>query len=264
MCGRAAAEVHRVVSLNPCLDAILVHVADRGQIAALSHYARDPSSSPIADIAATFPVVYEAAEEVVVLKPDLVLAGFHNSPATRKALRRLGVHTETFLVPETVEDSIAQVRAVARLVGHEERGEEVAAKIESAIAAAAPPANEPPHTALIFQSNGMSPGRGTLANEMLRRTGFINAAERYGMDKWQNVSLERLIADPPDVLLSGEKEPRRPSWADRIMRHPALSKLRGRMTQVTFPERLLFCGGPVLVETAAALARARAQASVHP
>ena len=27
----------RIVSLNACLDAILVHVADRGQIAALSH-----------------------------------------------------------------------------------------------------------------------------------------------------------------------------------------------------------------------------------
>ena len=33
----ASAGPRRVVSLNACLDAILVHVADRGQIAALSH-----------------------------------------------------------------------------------------------------------------------------------------------------------------------------------------------------------------------------------
>ncbi|HUH09083.1 MAG TPA: ABC transporter substrate-binding protein, partial [Brevundimonas sp.] len=38
----ASAAPRRVVSLNACLDAILVHVADRGQIAALSHYAREP------------------------------------------------------------------------------------------------------------------------------------------------------------------------------------------------------------------------------
>ena len=102
------AEIRRVVSLNPCLDTILVNVADRGQIAALSHYARDAHSSAIAEIAATLPIVHEAAEDVIMLQPDLVLAGFHNSPATRNALKRLGIREETFRVPETVADSIAQ------------------------------------------------------------------------------------------------------------------------------------------------------------
>ena len=31
------AEPRRIVSLNPCLDVILAHVADRSRIAALSH-----------------------------------------------------------------------------------------------------------------------------------------------------------------------------------------------------------------------------------
>src|SRR5262249_15465667 len=78
------AEAHPVVPLNPCLDTILVNVADRDQIAALSPYAQDAHTSSIADIAATLPVVSESAEDVIMLRPDLVLAGFHNSPATRK------------------------------------------------------------------------------------------------------------------------------------------------------------------------------------
>ena len=41
------------------------------------------------------------------------------------------------------------------------------------------------------------------------------------------------------------------------MEHPALSHLAGGMNRAAFPERLLFCGGPVLIQTAAALARAR-------
>jgi iron complex transport system substrate-binding protein len=260
----AHAEVRRVVSLNPCLDNILVKVADWKQIAALSHYARDAHSSSIADIAADFPAVGESAEDVIMLRPDLVLAGFHNSPATRTALRRLGIREETFRVPETVADSIAQVREIAKLVGHAARGEEVAGKIEAALAAAEPPDKHRP-TALIFQSNGLAPGRGTLADEMLTRTGFTNAAGRYTLQKWQNVPLERLIADPPDVLLVGEVEPGRPTWADRVMTHPALKSLGTRTLQARFPERLLYCGGPVLIDTAAVLAKARRRvAEMHP
>ena len=74
----------RVVSLNPCLDAILVEVADRAQIAALSHYARQPQGSTIVAIARTLPETFESAEEVLMLRPDLVLASRHTALATRR------------------------------------------------------------------------------------------------------------------------------------------------------------------------------------
>jgi iron complex transport system substrate-binding protein len=44
------------------------------------------------------------------------------------------------------------------------------------------------------------------------------------------------------------------------MTHPALKSIAGRMRQVRLPEKLLYCGGPVLIDTAAAMAQARAQA----
>ena len=92
----APGEPRRVVSLNPCLDTMLAHLADRRQIAALSHYARQPQGSTIAQIARTLPFTYESAEEVVALRPDLVLTARHSSPATRAALSRLQIRTELF------------------------------------------------------------------------------------------------------------------------------------------------------------------------
>ena len=94
-------------------------------------------------------------------------------------------------------------------------------------------------------------------SEMLNRTGFTNVAARYGIGQWGSVSLERLLADPPAVLLSGEASPGAPTWAERIVTHPALASLSGRMKRAVFPERLLYCGGPALIQTAAALASAR-------
>lgn len=252
-----AAGPRRVVSLNPCLDVILFHVAQRRQIAALTHYARDPEASTLAAQAREIPITYETAEEVVALQPDLVLMSHHSALATRQALSRLGVPQALFDVPQTVAASLAQVRQVARLIGQPSRGEAVVARIEAALAAAAPPPGAPRLTAIVYQPNGFAAGAGTLTDEMLRRTGFVNVAARYGLGRWGNIGLEQIIADPPQVLLAGQPAAGAPTWADRVLSHPALDQISGRMRREAFPQRLLYCGGPVLIETAQALARAR-------
>ena len=132
--------------------------------------------------------------------------------------------------------------------------------IRAAIEAAAPPAGARPLKALVYQPNGFAAGPGTLMDEMMTRAGFENVARRCGLGKWGNVPVERLLADPPQVLLSGVPVPGSRTWADRVMRHPALASLSGRMVQARLEEKLLYCGGPVLIQTAAALAHARREA----
>ena len=259
----ARAIPQRVVSLNPCLDQILVAVADRSQVAALSHYARDPQASSIAEVAKRYPQTFESAEEVMMLRPDLVLASRHSAPATREALTRLGVVYEPFSVPNTVKASLAQITRIAALVGHPDRGAALIARIDAALAAGAKPQAAKPVTVLVFQPRGFAAGDGTLMNEMLTRAGFVNVAPRYGIRQWGDVSLERLIADPPQLLLSGETAPGAPTWAERIVNHPALAAIAGRLHRAVLPERLLYCGGPSLIETAGILAAARRSVEAH-
>jgi iron complex transport system substrate-binding protein len=109
----------------------------------------------------------------------------------------------------------------------------------------------------VFQPRGFAAGDGTLMNELLTRAGFVNVAARYGIRRWGDVSLERLIADPPELLLSGETSPGAPTWAERIVTHPALGAIAGRLHRAVLPERLLYCGGPSMIETARLLAAAR-------
>lgn len=253
----AVAAPRRVISLNPCLDAILVEVADPGRIAALSHYARDPHSSTIAEVARRLPMTHESAEEVMLLRPDLVLASRHTAIATRAAMARVGLKVELFGVPETVAQSLGQIDRIAALVGRPDRGRALAARIEDALARAAPPPGARPIPALIFQPQGFAAGSGTLADEMLRRTGYENMAAHYGLKKWGNVRLEQLILDPPALLFAGEPSPGAPTWAERVLTHPALRSVAHRMRRATFPQRLLYCGGPALVTTAAVMMAAR-------
>ena len=255
--ARAVPAPRRIVSLNPCLDVILAHVADRGRIAALSHWSRDRYGSTIAEVARTLPFTYGTTEEVIALAPDLVVTGRPAPVATIQTLTRLGVRPIQFPVPETVAASLAQVREVAALVGRPERGQAMVARIEAALAAAAPAPGARRIDTLVFMPGGFASGPGTLMDEMMTRAGLTNVIGRYGLSFSANVPLERVLADPPELLLSGEPSRGLPSRAERMMRHPALARIAGRMHQAVFPERLLFCGGPVLIQTAGVLARAR-------
>ncbi|CAN7518840.1 ABC transporter substrate-binding protein [Phenylobacterium sp. LjRoot219] len=259
LAGPAAAGVapRRVVSLGQCLDTVLMHVADRGQIAAITYRSRDPLNSPAWEIARTLPVTYETAEEVVGLQPDLVLASKRSALAARTTLKGLGYRVEEFPVPDSVSSSIAQIREIGRLVGRQPRAEALVARIEAALAAAAPSAGAPPVPALIYQRGGLVAGEKTLIGEMMERCGLENVAARYGVKKWAKVPLERLLADPPKILLLGEARVGVAGGGERILAHPALAALEPRMHRVIFPVELLYCGGPLLIRTAAALTHAR-------
>ncbi|WP_246263559.1 ABC transporter substrate-binding protein [Caulobacter soli] len=255
--AQASVAARRVVSIGQCLDVVLTEVADRDQIAALSHFSRDPETSTIADLARTLPYTHESAEEVIALNPDLVIASRRSGLQTRTALKLMGVRVKEFGVPESVAASLKQVRDIAKLVGQPMRGEMVVARIERALAEAAPPPGHRPIKALVYEGKGLAAGHGTLVDEMMERCGFENVAGRYGLKKWGNVPLEMVLADPPEVLLAGEAFQGAPTWADRIIRHPALRRLEPNTFRAAFHQRLLYCGGPVLIQTAAALKKAR-------
>lgn len=250
----------RIVSLNMCVDSIVIELVSHDRIAALSHYARDPQRSTIAEQARHLPITYETAEEVVALRPDLVLTSRHSAPATRNALKRVGIRFELFDVPDTIAGSLAQVRQVARLLGAEAEGELMVARIEAALEAARLPAGQTPLTAAIYQPGGLSAGAKTVVGGLMELTGLQNIAARYGVENYRPLPLEVLVSSPPDVLLVGETSPGAPLQAEKVVHHRALRALESQMTQSVFPARLLYCAGPTMIESVAALVRAREDA----
>lgn len=221
-----------IVSLNPCTDAILAEVADPGQIIAISHYSHDPRSSSMEPAAARrFAAVGGTAEEVAALAPDVVVGSTFMPPATHAALTELGFRVETFGAPATAAESIVQVRTLAKLAGHPERGEALVRRIERALVAR--PA--PPVEAALWQPGGIVPGRNTLVADLLRRAGLTSYADSRAMAQGDYLPLERIAADPPRILLVAGEE--------RGQRHPLLARIAG-LTVAAFEPSLFYCGGP--------------------
>ncbi len=242
----AQARLPRIVSLNPCSDAILTEVADPAQILAISPYSRDRASSSLPPgVAARFASTHGTIEEVIALHPDVVIDGAFVAPATAGAYRRLGLRLETMGTQRTVAGALDDVRRLAAIAGHPDRGEALVQRIEAALAAAAPPRGSKPIDVVLWEWSGMVAGSDTLIGDLMERTGFANLAARQGYHQADIYPIERLLAHPPRVLLTvGD---------DRMLHHPALAALTGTV-RADFPIGLLYCGGPTIIRAAARLA----------
>ena len=252
--GRGAHPHPTIVSLNPCTDAILVEVADPGQLLAISAYSRDPASSSMdLAMARRLPSTNGTAEEVLALHPDVVISGSYTAPATRAAFAGLGLRLEELPIAPTVAESEAQVRRLAALAGHPERGEAMVARIEAALSAAKTAPGTAPLSAIVWESGGIVAGDGTLITDLLQRTGFTNSAAARGLGQAQVLPLERMLADPPQVILAAGNAR---ASEDRMLRHPALAGLT-ETRRARLDPALLWCGGPTIVKVAARLAKIR-------
>jgi len=252
-----------IVSLNPCADAILAEVADPAQVLAISHYSVDPRSSSMPpELARRYRTTRGTVEEVVALHPDVVVEGGFVDPPTAGAYARLGMRVEIAQTITTVDAARAQVRALATIAGHPDRGEALVARIDAALAAAAPPAGTLPVPAVMWESGGMVPGGNTLISDLMRRTGFANATAAKGYAQADLLPLERLLADPPTVIFTtAVGEGARDS--DRMLTHPALSMLKG-VKRAPFAPSLLYCAGPTVIRAAQRLAEVRRHLTLLP
>ena len=251
----ASTPVHpTIVSLNPCADAVLAEVADPGQLLAISHFSHNSSESSIEPaVARRFRATGGTVEEIVALRPDVVVADSFVSPTAAQALERLGMRLVRLTITDSVATSHAQVRQLARIAGHPERGERLIAGIDGALAAARP-ADARPISAIVWQSGGIVPGQATLIAELLARTGFANAAAARGLGQGAVLPLEAMLADPPRVIFAAG-DPR--ADEDRLLSHPALRSLEPETRRVRFERKLLWCGGPSIPRAVARLAQAR-------
>jgi iron complex transport system substrate-binding protein len=243
-----------IVSLNPCSDAVLAEVAPPGQLLAISQYSHNPASSSLDPATATrFRAVSGSAEEVLALRPDMVVADPFLAPATRTAIASAGIRVVSLPLARSVAQSQGQVLELARLAQNEAAGRALNRRIDAALAKAAPPVNAAPVSAIVWQGGGIVPGRDSLIADLLARTGFALHSAARGLGQADHLPLEALLADPPAVLLVAG-DPR--AQENRMLAHPAHARLTATR-RASFDASLLWCGGPTIVRAAQRLAQVR-------
>ncbi len=252
----SAEPARRIVSLNLCIEPIVLDLVERDRIQGLSWVSSDPNVSPIVDRIDGIRLVRGTAEEVLGLEPDLVLAGAYTTPATVDLLRRLGQRVEVIPMATSIEDIRTVIHAVAAAVGEPERGEAMVADFDRRLGAVMPTSSRRPE-AIVYEANSIVSPRGSMESAALEAAGFENAAERMLSRPGGRTDLETLVLNPPDLIVLNQRSATyRTPVADNL-RHPALEHVIADRAHVHVPMPLWLCGTPHVAEAVAKLTYAR-------
>lgn len=259
--GAAAAPV-RVVSMNLCADELVLRLADRDQVLAVTYLARDPRGSTVETEAVGLPVTRGLTEEVVALKPDLVIAGAFTTRTTVGMLKRVGAPVLELGVPTDLDGVRAQIRQVAAALGHPERGEAMVAALDVRLASIVPAGR--PLRALVMRPNAFTVAPGGLGDALIRAAGLVNVSAEIGRDRFGQVPLEAAALVNPDLIVVDAGAPGSPSLADTLLHHPVFQALARAHRTVDIPNRLWTCPGPQVAEVVARLAEAANERALRP
>ena len=261
----AGAAPQRIVSLHLCADELLLRLAAPGTVHSVTWLARDPTLSSVASEAQSIPINRGLAEEIVPLRPDLVIAGRYTTRTTIAMLRRLQVPVLELDVVDSVPAALRQIEQVARALGRGEQGAALVARMQSAMSAASAgelPGQRP--LAAFLGANGFTADGGTLVDDLMRRAGLRNLATSQRPDAQGRLSVESLLWAQPDVLILSSPDRRAPALADELLRHPALHAALAGAHRVWLEPSWIGCPGPRLIDAFQALTQAAAEVGMLP
>jgi len=243
-----AAGQPRIASINVCTDQLLLTLADPEQIVGLSPYSRDPLRSWAAADAARYPKLSGEAEDVLVLKPDFVVAGRFTKRATRELLKAQGFRVEEFDAVRSLDETKRQILRMGELVGHPERAASAVSRIDIAVARAKEAVARKPLRVLALSRRGWVSGGDSLTSSLLSTVGLSNAAAQLGYRLGGFASLETIVSLKPDLLLLSDGRDFAEDQGTAFLLHPALEQLYPPARRIVMPERLTVCGGPMLAD----------------
>ena len=238
----------RIVSMNICTDQLLLALADPAQILGLSRFSRDSRQLWFPDSPNRFPILSGGAEDILVLKPDVVTASQFDKRSTRDLLKANGVNLVELPVPRTLGEVRDQIREMGKIAGHPERATAEIARLDAAIAEARKLASARHFRVLPLSRRGWVPGRDSFVGAILSEAGLANAAGDLGVDFGGFASLESIVQLKPDFLVVSDAGDRAEDDGRAFLLHPALERFYPREKRIVIPERMTECGGVLLAD----------------
>jgi iron complex transport system substrate-binding protein len=241
----SAANLPRVVSMNVCSDQLLLSLADPEQILGLSRFSRD---AWVSGDARRYPRLSGGAEDVLVLKPDIVLANLFDKRSTRELLKAHGMNLAELSVPRTLGEVKDQIRELGDIVGHPDRAGLQITRLDAALVRARQAVADKHYRVLPLSRRGWAAGSDSFVGSLLAETGLFNVAGELGFDFGGYASLEAIVSSKPDLLLVSQTGDFARDDGQAFLLHPALARFYPPEKRIVIPERLIECGGVTLTE----------------
>jgi len=244
----------RIVSLDYCADQYVLQLADRERILAVSPDATKPFSY-LREQAVGLPSVRPLSEDVLLLRPDLVVRSYGGGPGATAFFERAGIPVlqigfAAHIDGESSETVVSVLRDVAAGLDEAARAEVMIDRLRARLAALPTPTTT--RSALYMTPAGVTAGPGSLIHEMLRSAGLTNFQQAPG---WRTLPLERLAYEQPDLIgaaFFGSMANHPDAWS--AARHPIARRQLHDRPVVALPGAWTSCGGWFILDAIEALA----------
>jgi iron complex transport system substrate-binding protein len=223
-------------SLNLCTDEYLLLLARPQEIASVSYLSAEPLESSLWRQASRHHLNRGSIEDVVSLRPKLLLTMGGGGRATALLARRIGIRTLDLAPPATPADVASNLRAVAKALGDPQRAEPLVRRLD-ALQSSAPPAEL---DTIWLGGGGQSLTRGSVGTQWLALAGLRQRPLAGG-----RASLEDLVTRPPEVVVQSNYRSGQLSRSSRWLDHPVVRGLRAR--RIETDGRPWTCMGPLMI-----------------
>ncbi|MEK7393893.1 MAG: ABC transporter substrate-binding protein [Fibrobacterota bacterium] len=197
----------RIVSVTITGDVLLQALVDSSRILAVSALADDSGIHEAAGLFPTKPRIGPDLEQIVSLRPDLVLLGSFHDPAFVDGIRKSGLNVEILQSPNSLEKVRTYLIKVATRLGEPAKGDSLVRWMDSTLDAVKTKiAKCPDRPRVLYWSEGFTAGDSSTIGDLLEVVGVQNLAAQAGIQGSQTIAIEDVIRLQPDWILRSSWE----------------------------------------------------------
>lgn len=197
----------RILTFAMYTDQIVLGLVTSDHLVGINTLLDDPALSNIIPIAKkkSKKIGDPGAEEVLAMKPDLVIVSEWTLPEKIQSMRDLGLKVVVVKSPETLQDVKEAVTQVAAAIGEPDKGKQLIGMMDKKLAEIREKTSKikPENRKNIVLLSLMTAygGLGCAYNDACREANVINGIAAAGLKNGQTLTKEMLIKINPDIML---------------------------------------------------------------
>ena len=202
------AKPQRIYATTISLEELLLDLVPAEHFAAISQEATDERYSLVKDkadrVAKKVPIKLNV-ENIVALRPDLVIAQENLNKAQIEAMKEAGLKVYVVKVPTDAEMIEKRITNIAKAVGEEKRGNELIKAMNEKLQYVKKVTGDIPiekrKIVMAYSLMGVFGSKEGLFNDICENAGVRNGAALAGLVRGEHLSKEKIVAVNPDLFI---------------------------------------------------------------
>lgn len=213
---------YRIASTTEGTDEILSGLVPKQRIVMVTTFASQPVYSNISKYVKGIPAINQVnAEQVLAVKPGIVLMASYNTPAIIQQIEQTGVPVFEFTNFNSIQDIETNIGVVGHLVGAPAKAVQMVTAMKKQLQTIhRATAKFKKLNVLDYGTDGYTAGRNTTVDSVITAAGGSNAAKN--INGWQLLTDEEIVKMNPQVIIDASHDT---GFVKKIMSDPALASV---------------------------------------